>query len=86
MAENSKDASQGMQNNGWLGAAIGTVGGIVGGLNYREQENQIELERIRAERAKAENGQNTTMGIDKKYLYIAGGVIAFVVVLMMLKK
>ncbi len=82
--ETSQDASEQVQNNGGLwGSIVGTVGDLANGFNYQQQENQIELARINAERAKSENQTN---GIDKKYIYIGVGVVVLVVLIMLFKK
>lgn len=80
----SQDTSQQVQNNGGLwGSIVGTVGDLATGFNYQQQENQIELARINAQ---AQMAQNESNGIDRKYLYIGGGIVVLVILVMLFKK
>ncbi len=73
-------------NSALWGSIIGTVGSLASGFNYKGQKNEIEVARLQAETAKAQQPGALNLGGDNKIMYIVGGVILLVIVLVVMKK
>lgn len=77
-------ANQKKDTSGMVGSIVSTAGNLIGGFNYKQQENEIELARIQAEAAKA-NADATANNSNKKYIYVAVGVVVLIVLVVLLK-